>query len=306
VSPATASVGVGGTQQFSATLKDASGNTLTGRTVTWASSALNVATVSVNGLVTALVAGTTTITATSAGQSGTATVTVTALPPPPPPGWTNQPAGYSTVTDQPWDGLTTLGWNSIYNTNGYVSIVSDATAPLSPGNVIQYKYPSGFVAGSAPGTEWYALPSLTHAYVGLWWKASNPWQGNPTNVNKIEYLFSGSQGSIFLCMYGPPGGPYELRVFPQFTVSQDVWLTPNVNHVAVTLGQWHKIEWVVDYNGGVVKWWLDGQLIGSYTGVPMPSAPLVEHHLTPVWGGVDGVKTETDYYWYDHVRISGN
>jgi hypothetical protein len=126
-------------------------------------------------------------------------------------------------------------------------------------------------------------------------------------VNKIEYLFSSSQGSIFLCMYGPPGGPYELRVFPQFTgVSQDVWLTPNVSHVPVMLGQWHKIEWVVDYNGGVVKWWLDGQLIGSYSGVPMPSSSLLEYHLTPVWGGVDGVKSETDYYWYDHIRISGN
>jgi hypothetical protein len=265
----------------------------------------SIASVSAGGLVTALLAGTTTITATSEGQSGTATMTVTALPPPS-TGWTNQPAGYTTVTDQPWDGLTTLGWNSIYNTNGYVSIVGDATAPLSPGNVIQYRYPSGFAAGSAPGTEWLGLPSLTRAYVGLWWKASNPWQGNPTGVNKIEYLFSNSQGSIFLCMYGPPGGPYELRVFPQFTVSQDVWLTPNVTHVPVTLGQWHKIEWVVDYNGGVVKWWLDGQLIGSYTGVPMPSSSLVEHHLTPVWGGVDGVKSETDYFWYDHIRISGN
>ncbi len=38
----------------------------------------------------------------------------------------------------------------------------------------------------------------------------------------------------------------------------------------------------------------------------MPSTPLVEYHLTPVWGGVDGVKSETDYYWYDHVYISGN
>ncbi len=242
LSPATASVLVGGTQQLTATLKDASGNVLSGRTISWTSSALNVANVSTGGLVSALLAGTTTITATSEGQSGTATITVTALPPPPPPpstGWTNQPGGYTTATDQPWDGLTSLGWNSIYNTNGYVTIVGDATAPLSPSNVIQYKYPSGFVAGSAPATEWHALPSLTHAYVGIWWKASNPWQGNPTGVNKIQYLFSNSQGSMFLCMYGSPGGPYELRVFPQFSVSQDVWLTPNVNHVPVTLGQWH-------------------------------------------------------------------
>jgi len=81
VSPATASVVVGATQQFTALLKDANGNPLTGRTVTWASSALSVASVTGTGLVTGLVVGTATITATSEGQSGTAAVTVTATPP---------------------------------------------------------------------------------------------------------------------------------------------------------------------------------------------------------------------------------
>jgi hypothetical protein len=52
---------------------------------------------------------------------------------------------------------------------------------------------------------------------------------------------------------------------------------------------------------------MDGQLLGSYTGVPMPSVGLSEYHLDPVWGGCcDPGKTETDYYWFDHIRISGN
>src|SRR5690242_18562468 len=99
VSPASASVGVGGTQQFTATLKDASGNVLTGRTVTWTSSAVSVATITGNGLVSALLAGTSTITATSEGKSGTASLTVTALPPPPPAGWPNEPSGLSVWSD---------------------------------------------------------------------------------------------------------------------------------------------------------------------------------------------------------------
>src|SRR5204863_7166174 len=44
VSPASASVAVGTTQQFTVTLKDAAGNPLTGRTVTWTSSSIGVAT----------------------------------------------------------------------------------------------------------------------------------------------------------------------------------------------------------------------------------------------------------------------
>lgn len=78
VAPATASIAVGATQQFTATLKDASGNTLTGRTVTWTSMNTNYATVnSSTGLATAVAAGTATIKATSETKEGTATLTVT-------------------------------------------------------------------------------------------------------------------------------------------------------------------------------------------------------------------------------------
>src|SRR5439155_10611106 len=46
VTPSPVSLAVGSTQQLTATLKDASGNVLTGRTVTWSSSNLPAATVS--------------------------------------------------------------------------------------------------------------------------------------------------------------------------------------------------------------------------------------------------------------------
>src|SRR2546426_951023 len=77
VSPASASVPAGQTQQLTATLRDANGNILTGRAVTWASNNTPVATVTGTGLVTAKGAGSATITATSEGQSGTAAITVT-------------------------------------------------------------------------------------------------------------------------------------------------------------------------------------------------------------------------------------
>jgi hypothetical protein len=73
-------ISVGGGTQASAVLKDASGNVLGGRSITWSSSASTVATVSSSGAVTALAAGTASITATSEGQSGSATVTVGVLP----------------------------------------------------------------------------------------------------------------------------------------------------------------------------------------------------------------------------------
>src|SRR5437016_2111344 len=79
VSPAPATLSVGGTVQLTVTLKDASGTTLTGRTVAWTSSTPTVATVSPSGLVSDVASGgTTTITATSEGKSGTSVVTVQA------------------------------------------------------------------------------------------------------------------------------------------------------------------------------------------------------------------------------------
>src|SRR5207245_969735 len=78
--PATASVQTGQTVQLTATPKDASGGALSGRTVTWASSNVGVATVSGSVLVSGVAAGSATITATSEGQSGSAVVSVTIVP----------------------------------------------------------------------------------------------------------------------------------------------------------------------------------------------------------------------------------
>ena len=67
---------LGGTEQLTATVRDQTGATMGGASVTWASSASSVVGVSSTGLVTALAQGTATITATSGSASGTASVTV--------------------------------------------------------------------------------------------------------------------------------------------------------------------------------------------------------------------------------------
>lgn len=80
VTPAAVSVGVGGTAQLSAKLRDASGVILTDRQVTWSTSNALAVSVSSAGVVTAVALGQpATVTATSEGRSGTATVIV--LPP---------------------------------------------------------------------------------------------------------------------------------------------------------------------------------------------------------------------------------
>lgn len=76
VAPAAATLTAGQTQQLTATPRDAAGTVLTGRNVVWTSSTPAVATVSANGVVTAVGGGTSSVTATVEGVSGTATITV--------------------------------------------------------------------------------------------------------------------------------------------------------------------------------------------------------------------------------------
>ena len=79
VLPATATIEVGLTRAFTATAIDANNLPLAGRVVTWSSA--NPATASVNaGVVTAVGAGTTLITATSEGKSSSVMVTVVLSP----------------------------------------------------------------------------------------------------------------------------------------------------------------------------------------------------------------------------------
>lgn len=70
----------GETAQLAAALKDAKGNTLSGRTVTWSSSDAAIATVAPSGLLSAIAAGQVTVSAESEGQRGSVGVTV--KPPP--------------------------------------------------------------------------------------------------------------------------------------------------------------------------------------------------------------------------------
>lgn len=76
VSPDSADIAVGETQQFTATLLDLHGNPIAGQPVTWSSQDEGVATVDGTGLATGVGVGGTTVTATAQAASGSAVLTV--------------------------------------------------------------------------------------------------------------------------------------------------------------------------------------------------------------------------------------
>jgi Bacterial surface proteins containing Ig-like domains len=78
--PDSVSMFVTQTTQLAATARDGTGAPVAGTTIVWSSSNTSVASVSPDGVVTAVSAGTATITATGSGHSGTGVVTVTTVP----------------------------------------------------------------------------------------------------------------------------------------------------------------------------------------------------------------------------------
>jgi len=221
------------------------------------------------------------------------------------------------ASDQSFTNLTGSGWQMAQRrtTNGSgVALLSDSTAPLSPAGVLRFTYAAGFPAGYEPGVAFFDLATPTKAaYFGFWWKPSNPWQNNTdSGINKIAFLLTSqnaTHGGIVILMFST-GGPYTIQVVPEFP-GDTRRLTPNVVGTPVVLGAWHRIEWYAKFStdsataDGVTSWWLDGVLQGTYTNLRMPNDPgFREYQLAPTWGGVVGTKTETDFFCYDHARLS--
>jgi hypothetical protein len=195
VTPPATSILIGESLQLTATSRDSVGNALTGRTLTWTTSAGSVAAVNGDGLVMGIGEGSTTITATSEEQSGSASVTVTAAT-----------TGETVFSDSFESG--TLGdpgrWQDIVG--GGASIVTAANAGIggqdgsdvlrlgAPGAAITH-----FVAtGSGPGFE--------RLYLRYWLYRPSVWEANNNGLRAGGVRGSVSQWGSFGVGWGAPGG----------------------------------------------------------------------------------------------------
>jgi uncharacterized protein YjdB len=188
VSPASATIQVGNSVQLSATTRDANGNTLTGRVITWSSGNAGIASVNSSGLVTAVAAGSTQITATSEGKTGSATITVQSAPPPPPPG------GGTLLFSEDFEtsNIGSRGWYD--NTS-----VSLSTAEHIAGSTAsaQYHWTNGATTPQNGAAQRHKFTASNSVYVSYYVKYSANYVGSGQDYHPHEfYILSTLDGDF--------------------------------------------------------------------------------------------------------------
>ena len=331
LSPASANVIAKQTVQLTATSRDANGNALTGRLVTWASSNTGVATVNGSGFVTSIAVGVAIITAASEGQSGTAAITVVVTPPG--GNYPNQPAGFNRIMEHDFtNALSTTKWTATglagaWRDEGGASYVNDVNAPQSPQRGIRTTFGSGLSAGNAP-TNWggwdtgEAGTDQSRIYYSAWIMIEGTDYENQavgTKMGFFGYADPGSsannQGFPILVGAGSQriGSAWNLGFWQQGHVSRELYQNVNTSPI-MTVGSWHHWEMLLTLNtlgsaNGTFKWWVDGTLIMNYTNVTYITSGYTHgfhaYKWNPTWGGMGGTKTRTDFMRTDHVYISG-
>jgi uncharacterized protein YjdB len=318
VSPASSSLLVGATVQLSATLRDANNNVFTGRVVTWSSANPGIASVSSTGLVRAVAAGSTTITAASETKTGTATENVQAPPPPPPPGGTllfQEDFENSSMAARGWYDNTSV----LINTTEHIA--------GSTGSA-QYRYLAGAQQPTTGGAQRHKFTPTSSLYISYYVKYSANWVGSgqtyhPHEMYAMSNLDDDYNGpanaymTIYMEQNYQNGGKPALYIQDNKSINTTSGSLPNnlVNSgenrsTSGCNGIPESVAWTVVTCYNAPPWYNAKGMIGPVTFQPNPGAGyknnwnFVEayYQLNTIVGGIgqhDGVMQ----YWFNGTLI---
>ena len=241
IAPATTSLNVGLRAQFTATLRDASGNVLTGRSVSWSSSDSSRAIVSGTGLATAIAAGTATIRATSGGVSGQATMTMTA----PAPVATVFQSSWSTGTGNTDNVLTDGGAWDVLACSSHAQVLS-----VVPGSTVNFTETPNVLRVRMLGTpcgvlqKTAAVPQSTTHYGRFYVRNDETGTRNDhTMAYNNVHQGTGMQAVPF-SRYAQDQAPgqWRMHVIIRADYPNNRWTTPPMQN-----GVWYRYEWQMEF-----------------------------------------------------------
>jgi uncharacterized protein YjdB len=345
LTPSSAEIPVGLSAQFTASVRDADNNIVTGKTVTWSSSNTAVATVNTSGVVTAKASGLANVVATVDGVQGKAAVAVpkqsagsgsgAARP--------NEPSGFTRWAEHDFScipgasGCSLVAGHASNSLDSNYSIVNDGSAPNGIGRALRIRYPDGLKDGSSPGRFFVrdqssssAATPLREWYVSMWiLLEGSDWETPPANL-KLWYNGIGKMGeankggSIHLNRGGGAntlasayGTRFTARPCPTCTIKN---YSDNLvgDQKVYEVGRWHHVEFYGSLStpgreDGVYRMWVDGRLVNERLNVQNQhpddwTTGFYEFHWAPVWGGACSSgcpKVRDDHMRLAHLYISG-
>jgi len=254
-------------------------------------------------------------------------------------GFQHQPTGFTTLTVNtanvfpPFSG----GWYSSLpgawkmNQSSTATLISDASAPCSPPTAWSATYRAGLAAGSGPITLWgqsgATVKESRKWYVRACIKVGNAGgYENQSWGTKMWFGTVGDSPSAPRCSIIPvikgDGKQAVKSSWTAMTTFECGGVLPTVNFYQIpSAGRpiksdtWQVHEWLIDagdidQKNGRFQWWIDGVLVIDKQGQKFRTAASGRTHglsvwrWTPTWGGMNGVRTRTDYYKIDDVYVS--
>ena len=312
---------IGDSVTFTVEATDADGQVVQNPDVSWSSNNEDVVMIDSTGTAWAVSFGTATLIASTL-CCGDAQFTAAVDDGTTDPEFTNEPAGFVALQDNPWTCLDDTGCWPSYNPRNAgapsdIRIVQDGTDPTGQDDsVLELFYAEGHADGYDPGRTWYSVGGQ-EAFVGLWMKFSSNFSWHRWGVKQTLFNMGGV-GWFYINGGGYGGGARPYDPPHQSVGSRALGFDPEVQpyldgvgEVPYTRGEWMKVEWYVKLNdpgqaNGVTRLWIDGVLVTDVRDLMFPSdvneLGVLSHAGT--WGGGGEAVPHDQYIRFARTYVS--
>jgi hypothetical protein len=258
--------------------------------------------------------------------------------------WSNEPAGFTKINDQPWDLLPShssnpWGWNSTSN----LEIINDPTAPLPGGKVARAFVREG-LDGAGSHNTWYSFPddqrNHSELYFAVWYKFPANWKNHSVGTKQLWPDYDGATNQLYTAFSSEPMRPrVNLQGQPWGNRNLGTNVGPASHHdLERWRDQWVRLEYYIKMNtvnsvagndklaDGIVRVWMtaggETHQILNHEDVKFLSVDSKGNHWSPgfgrqatgtftglkwnpTYGGMNDPAPYGMFNYTDHIYISG-
>lgn len=256
--------------------------------------------------------------------------------------WPNEPAGSMKLAECDFNGTKDCGVLDGFYGGGALTDMPDA--PYSPGGVYYDFWAPGARTGNEFGIALIGPRSMKDIYVAFYWKMNKDFEGYSSGTNKLFFIRDtgnpdstpgcNTNGVFMIGGYdGIDGRNFPFHLFWSINTggldnsnnptcndgwSQGALCPPNVSDKDLWPETWYLIEAYVKAsscptcNDGIIRWWVDGELMGDVTNYNYGCGTMNEFLFDHAWDGANcssGNPRDRDCtrlwaHYLDHLYIS--